>query len=373
MELTASELSVLEALDFDGGQFDVLRKQLREGSFPANTVNGPISAPLAGVITELPYGAEAEASTARGRALIEQGEAALVLLNGGMATRFGGLVKGVVEALPGRSFLALQMGRMAKMGSCPLLIMNSQATDSATQEHLKENSYFGMRASDVYTFTQSAAPRLRPDASLYRDAAGALSLYGPGHGDLLPSLRRSGALSWLKKRGVRYLLVANVDNLAADLSPDLLGLFASGSSQMMAEVCRKESDDVGGCPATVDGRTQIIEGFAFPKDFDQSSLPAFNTNTLWFQCEALERELPLRWYLVRKQVDGEDVVQFERLVGQASWFLDSTFALVPRSRFCPVKSREDLEAVQNVLRALFPEEEPAAPSKEAIGSPENST
>jgi UDP-N-acetylglucosamine pyrophosphorylase len=232
--------------------------------------------------------------------------------------------------------------------------MNSAATDAVTVDHLETNNFFGMNRADVFTFKQGAAPRLRPDASLYRDSGGELSLYGPGHGDLLPSLQRSGALTWLKSRGVRYLLAANVDNLAASLSPSLLGLFASSSSQMMAEVCRKETGDVGGCPVAVDGRTQIVEGFAFPVDFDQSSLPAFNTNTLWFRCEALQGELPLHWYLVRKRVDGEDVVQFERLIGQASWFLSSTYALVPRTRFCPIKSLEDLEAAQNTLKALFP-------------------
>ena len=51
-----------------------------------------------------------------------------------MATRFGGRVKAVVEAIPGRSFLALQAGRMASLGRgasqpAPLLLMNSNATD----------------------------------------------------------------------------------------------------------------------------------------------------------------------------------------------------------------------------------------------------
>jgi len=350
---TASERRNLAGLHFNSGDFELLRAQLRDGTFPDNTAKGPLSPPPPGAITELSGGQREEACATAGHELLESGQAALVLLNGGMATRFGGRVKGVVEALPGRSFLALQLKRMAKMGSCPLLIMNSAATDAPTAQHLESNDFFGMNPSDVFTFKQSAAPRLRPDGSLYRDAADQLSLYGPGHGDLLPSLRRSGALDWLKARGVRYLLAANVDNLAAGLSPSLLGLFAASPTQMMVEVCRKEPGDVGGCPVAVAGRTQIVEGFAFPADFDQSSLPAFNTNTLWFRCDALQEELPLHWYLVRKKVDGEDVVQFERLIGQASWFLTSTYALVPRTRFCPIKSQADLEAAQSTLSALF--------------------
>lgn len=354
MELTAAELTALEALHFDLDGFVQLRGQLRDGTFPDNALTESISPPPPEAITELPSGPDAASNAAVGRALLTKGEAALVLLNGGMATRFGGRVKGVVEALPGRSFLALQMARMTELGACPLLVMNSHATDAITAQHLKDNDSFGMSSSDLFTFKQAAAPRVRPDASLYRDPKGELSLYGPGHGDLLPSLRRSGALKWLRERGVRYLLVANVDNLAATLDPALLGLFAATSSQMMVEVCRKEEHDVGGCPAAVRGRTQIVEGFAFPDTFDQSTLPAFNTNTLWFRCDALSRELPLHWYLVRKQVDSEDVVQFERLVGQATWFLDSSYVLVPRSRFCPIKSQNDLDIAYDTLREMFP-------------------
>ena len=354
MEFTASELTALKALHFEHDEFERLRQRLRDDSFPDNAPRGSINPPPPGAITDLPSGTTATANGTVGSALLGAGRAALVLLNGGMATRFGGQVKGVVEALPGQSFLALQMTRMAELSPCPLLIMNSAATDAATSQHLEESAFFGLDPANVFSFTQGAAPRLRPDSSLYRDEAGQLSLYGPGHGDLLPSLRRSGALKWLSARGVQYLLVANVDNLGATLSPELLGLFANRSSQMMIEVCSKEPHDVGGCPAAVDGRTQIVESFAFPSDFDQSSLPAFNTNTLWFRCAALDAELPLLWYLIRKHVGGEDVVQFERLVGQASWFLSSTFTLVPRDRFCPVKSRADLAAAQSALRALFP-------------------
>ena len=85
------------------------------------------------------------------------------------------------------------------------------------------------------------------------------------------------------------------------------------------------------------------------------TLPVFNTNTLWFRTDALERELPLRWYPVRKDVNGTEVVQFEQLVGQASWFLDSLFTRVPRERFAPVKSPEDLAGIQGALRAMFPD------------------
>ena len=55
-----------------------------------------------------------------------------------MATRFGGVVKGVVEAVDGKSFLELklaQTGELARLldTSVPMAVMNSFATDRATQ------------------------------------------------------------------------------------------------------------------------------------------------------------------------------------------------------------------------------------------------
>jgi UTP--glucose-1-phosphate uridylyltransferase len=357
-DFTPHERALLEGLHFRFAEFETLQEALRANALPDNAVTHKLEVPPPGTIAEIPSGDAGDLLARQGQDQLDHGAAALVLLNGGMATRFGGRVKGAVDALPGHSFLSLQMRRLQALAAdgaaCPLLLMNSEATDRATREHLEGNDYFGLARDDAFLFTQSGAPRLRADGSLYRDASGALSIYGPGHGDLLPSLRRSGALHWARERGVTHLLVANVDNLGAALDPSLLGMFTGSGREMMVEVCDKRSDDVGGCPASVGGRVQIVEGFAFPKGFDQQSLPVFNTNTLWFRTDALERELPLRWYPVRKKVDGADVVQFEQLVGQASWFLDSLFTRVPRERFAPVKSPEDLAGIQGALREMFP-------------------
>jgi UTP--glucose-1-phosphate uridylyltransferase len=52
---------------------------------------------------------------ARGVAALQRGEVALCLLAGGMATRMGGVVKALVDALPGRTFLDLRLGENAHL------------------------------------------------------------------------------------------------------------------------------------------------------------------------------------------------------------------------------------------------------------------
>ncbi len=355
--LLPEERTYLQSLGFDAAQFSALAAGLQHGTLPPNGVDGIVEAPGPGDIVKVapPGSLQGDALRDAGAQLIHDGRVALLLLNGGMATRFGGIVKGVVNVLPGRSFLALHGQRLATAAGASgpgpaLMLMNSNATDPATQEHLDATGQLGLSPDRLRTFLQTGAPRLRPDGSLYRDAEGAVSIYGPGHGDLLSCLRTSGSLRWAQERGIEYLIAANVDNLGATIDPALLGHFAASGSEMLVEVVTKGKGDVGGCPARVGGRLCIVEGFAFPPSFDQSRISVFNTNTLWFRVDALDRDLPLRWYTARKTSNGDPVVQFERLVGQASWFLDTAFVNVPRGRFLPVKRPEDLEAVRAAIR-----------------------
>ena len=69
----------------------------------------------------------------------------------------------------------------------PLALMTSFSTDEIVRAHVAERSL-----GDPFVFGQFAAPRLRPDGSLFRDAGGRVSLYGPGHGDLLKRSGRPG-------------------------------------------------------------------------------------------------------------------------------------------------------------------------------------
>ena len=358
--LSSEERKALQDLHFDSSLFEQLASSLLAGSLPSNKVKGQLSVPPPESLQTVPAAGTTSAARLReeGNQLLQQGRAALVLLNGGMATRFGGRVKGVVDALPGRSFLSLQASRMARLRkgaspNPPLLLMNSLATDATTRAHLESGDFFGLGADNLFSFVQSAAPRLTPKGEVVRDAEGRLSLYGPGHGDLIPAMRRSGALQWLRDRGVEFLLMANVDNLGANLDPVLLGHFAGLGVDMMTEVVDRLPGERGGAPCAVDGRIQIVEDFAFPDDFDSQAIPCFNTNTLWFRTSALEQDFPMRWYAVTKEAEGQSVVQFERLVGQVSWFLETAWARVDRSRFLPIKTPADLEEKQAALARLF--------------------
>lgn len=296
-------------------------------------------------LAELPDD-RSERLAALGRGLLESGKVAVAVLNGGMATRFGGVVKGTVEAVPGRSFLELKYAQARARGPLPFVVMNSFATHRATQRHLKER---GLGAG-TETFVQSVSLRLTTRGELFRDTEGALSPYAPGHGDFPEALRDSGTLERLRSVGVEMLMLSNVDNLGADPDPRVVGFHRSHGRALTVELAEARRGDSGGAPAWVGDRLEVVEGFRFPPGFDATALPFINTNTFLLSLDALERSYPLQWFYVEKRVDGRVAVQMERLVGQLSAFVDTAYLTAPRHgpdcRFFPVKSREDLEALR---------------------------
>lgn len=328
--------------------------------------------PAPGVV-DVPFSGPAAAELrAMGEAALRRGEVAVVVLNGGMATRFGNVVKGTVEVYDGKSFIALKAANVAHArktygAPVPLVLMNSFATDAATKQHLAEHDDFGLPAEDLLTFTQSISIRLTPEGGLFVGADGKPSYYAPGHGDFFSAIRQSGVLGKLRARGIKVLMFSNVDNLGATVEPIVIGQHLALGAELSAEVTAKRRTasgdwDKGGSPAQVNGRTQIVEGFRLPSDLPPTFLPDFSTNNFLFDVAAIDRDISLPWHLVRKKVDDLPALQLESIACEASALDDASgkpllklgLLRVPRDdengRFFPVKERVDLDAMREGLR-----------------------
>jgi UTP--glucose-1-phosphate uridylyltransferase len=328
-----------------------------------NRVTGHVVPPMPEDLDDAADVARRPAAVEAGRDALRRSAAGLVILNGGMATRFGGVVKGVVPVDGDRSFLAFKLLdalRAAEACGAPppvVMLMNSRATSEATRAHLEAHDFFGYPRARVWAFEQQWTARLDADGGIFVEDDGHPSFYGPGHGDLGPCLQASGLLERFVAGGGRTLLMSNVDNVVATLDPGLLGHHRRSGARITVELVDKWAGDAGGAPARVDGRLQIVEGFRFPVGFDQTIIPVFNTNTLWFDTAALAVEHPLTWFVVHKQVDGRPVVQFERLVGELTAFEATRWVRVARdglhTRFVPIKSPADLETTRPALLAAW--------------------
>ena len=356
-QLDRETRETLERFGFDEERFRDLRARVRDGSLsPAsNVVSGVVEPPRELDVVRLPDRADDTEARAAGLEALRRGELAIVVLTGGMATRFGGGVKGTVEAVDGRSFLELKLAQSAEVAAAldapiPAALMTSFATDAEVRRFVAEHEL-----PEPLFFAQSISLRLDPGGGLFHGEDWRASLYSPGHGDFLSAFRDSSTLGQLRDRGVRTVLVSNVDNLGARVDPAVLGVHRLSGRPVTAEVVAKRRDS-GGAPARVDGRLQLVEGLCFPPDFDQNTIPVFNVNTLTVDLDALDREFDLTWLYVEKTVEGRPAVQLERLYHEVTRFLPTTYLEVPRSgprgRFFPVKTPEDLEDARDALREL---------------------
>jgi UTP--glucose-1-phosphate uridylyltransferase len=358
-ELDAGTQELLRRYGFDAAVFDGLRGRVASGELSqgSNVVRGVVEPPDESELTRLPERGTEEWTVARetGLEAIRSGRVAQAVLAGGMATRFGGVVKGAVEALDGRSFLSWKLGETAALGDAlgveiPVVLMTSFQTDDETRAHVA-----ALGVPEPLWFTQSVSLRLEEDGALFLEA-GRPSPYAPGHGDLVSGIRASGTLDRLRRRGVEQVAISNVDNLGARLDPVVVGAHIAADRSLTVEVAAKEGD-LGGAPARVEGTLGLLEGPQFPPEFDQDRIRVFNTNSAIVLLDALDRDFELPWLHVRKQVDGRTAVQLERLYHQISWQLETTFLEVPRAgpygRFFPIKEPEDLEHARVGLRELL--------------------
>ena len=357
----------LQRYGFDEKLQQRWQKDVAEGrlSKATNAVSGDLLAPPPNTVHKQPGRAtKAYAELEQlGLEAVRQGQLGVVVLNGGMATRFGGVVKGTVPVLSSaRSFLGLsaedlRRNSAAAGGEVPLFCMNSFATDAATRAHFAAHDNFGLGADVVEHFTQSVAVRMDERGQLLATDSGEASPYGPGHGDFAASFRRCGALQRFLERGGRYLLVRNVDNLGARVDPVVLGHHIQSGREMTVELAPKWPDDVGGSPFQYLGRTQLIEQLRYPDGFDPDIVEVFNTNTFTFSADALDRDFDLGWYFVEKEVEGRKAVQVEHLIGEMTAHLSTNFLQVrrsgSRSRFLPVKTPEDLQAAIGEIEARY--------------------
>jgi UTP--glucose-1-phosphate uridylyltransferase len=304
----------------------------------------------------------------------------VIKLNGGLATTMGlQEPKSLVEAREGRSFLEIIIGQTLSLRRrlgvrLPLILMNSDATRGATERVLSrypEIEHEGI-APD---FMQSMIPKL--DAEQLQPvswpANPALEWAPPGHGDVYGALRRSRMLDVLLAQEFRYAMISNSDNLGATLDPRIVAHLHREQIPFLMEVVEgTEADRKGGHIARrrADGQLILRETAQTPPE-DEESFRDFrhwryyNTNNLWVDlrvlADALDRadgvlELPL--IVNRKTVDPRDsdsppVIQLESAMGAAiESFSGASLLVVPRARFVPVKTTDDLLVLRSDVYAL---------------------
>jgi UTP--glucose-1-phosphate uridylyltransferase len=294
----------------------------------------------------------------------------IIKLNGGLATTMGlRSPKSLVQARDGRSFLDMIIGQTLALRErhgvrLPLLLMDSEATREETLRALER--YPAVTAEGLPPdFMQSMVPKLEAgsQAPVSWPERPGLEWSPPGHGDIYGALRRSGTLATLLERGFRYAMISNSDNLGATADARIAGFVAAEQIPFLMEVVEgTEADRKGGHIARrrADGQLVLREVAQTPPEDEESFRDYrrwryYNTNNLWVDLrvlsDTLQRSdgvLQLPLIINRKTVDPRDpsspaVLQLESAMGAAiGSFSGARLLCVPRTRFVPVKTTDDL-------------------------------
>ncbi len=127
------------------------------------------------------------------------------------------------------------------------------------------------------------------EASDYTDNLPLQCLHPVGHWYEVPNLLRNGTLSALlaERPQLKTLVLHNIDTVGMNVDPSLLGHHLSSGAGLSFEVITRRLEDRGGGLARVNGRPQLVEGLAMPREEDEFNLSYYNSNTCWIQIDAL--------------------------------------------------------------------------------------
>jgi UTP--glucose-1-phosphate uridylyltransferase len=315
--------------------------------------------------------------------LVSAGQRALsqlvvVRLNGGLGTTMGlerakSLLR-VKGELTFNDIIGHQLRFLSqRLGNAiPLIHMTSFSTDTDVRLAMRE--YEDLQPDLLpCTFLQHRHPKIYRDTLMpAQERSEDLNWNPPGHGDIYAALIATGLAERLLALGKRYMFVANADNLGATVEPAILGYIVENSVPFLMETAKRTRADAKGghlARSRATGRLMLREtsqapttsaGDVIPEFQDIERYKHFNTNNIWLDLEAVLRVarehdgcIPLPLISNRKTVNPRDrssrpVVQIETAMGAAIEVFDGSRALqVPRSRFAPVKSNNDLLVVRS--------------------------
>jgi UTP--glucose-1-phosphate uridylyltransferase len=364
----AAVVAKAEAGGVHGAELAALRRRLRQlGEQHAGLLPSEGLEPLADLprLNELP-----EPSPGQARDVLDR--LVIVKLNGGLGTSMGlSGPKSLLEVKPGASFLNVLAGQVLALrerysARLPLVLMNSAVTRDPSLEVL--HRYEDLSVPGVpLDFLQGREPKIRAGdfQPAQWPADPELEWCPPGHGDIYPALAASGTLGALLGAGLRYAFVSNSDNLGALADVRIAAWLAAEQAAFALEAVRgTPAERKGGHLARHQGRLVLRETAQVP-DGDASFTDVerwrwYNTNNIWIDLRALKDlqaadpaapDLPL--IVNRKTVDPRDpestpVIQLESAMGAAIGSIPGARAVyVPRSRFAPVKTTDDLLLVRS--------------------------
>lgn len=368
-KMAAADVEPL-AIDVFAHYFRLLERG-ETGMIPEGTID-PLDMPS---IDDVEVSDQEGAQALRGTAVIK--------LNGGLGTSMGmERAKSLLCVRRGLSFLDIIARQVLHLrqehgAPLPLIFMNSFRTSADTRAVLARYEDLAVDGLPL-EFLQNKEPKLREDdltpVTWTKDPS--LEWCPPGHGDIYTSMTATGLIDQLLDAGFTQLFISNSDNLGAVPDAKIAGWFAGSGSPFAIEAVRRTPSDRKGGHFAIrksDGRIVLREtAQTLPEDKDAlgdlTRHQFMSTNNIWINLVALRDELASRdgilgLPLIRntKTVDPADatstpVVQIESAMGAAiEIFAGARTIEVPRSRYVPVKTTNDLLVLRSDVYDIGPD------------------
>ncbi len=320
-----------------------------------------------------------------GMEAIKAGKLGTVLLAGGMGTRLGSdAPKGMYDIGISKPVYIFQrlienlMKVVEKAGNyIQLFVMTSEKNHDATVGFFKEHDYFGYDKDYIAFFKQDMAPAADFDGKVYMEAKDSIATSPNGNGGWFLSMKKSGLLELVEKRGIEWLNVFAVDNVLQSIAdPVFAGAVLEGGYSVGSKVIRKVNpQEKVGVMCTEDGRPSIVEYIELTEDMltqrDENGEYAYNFGVILnylFKVDKLvnllERKLP--YHKSAKKIPyineaGELVkpeepngYKYEQFILDMIQLLDNClpFEVVREKEFAPIKNKTGVDSVESARELL---------------------
>ena len=335
---------LLQRHGFDSELHEHVRTELRGGRIGLARNRMPtqtrIEDAAPGDLVQIEAGLPAD-DRAAGRQALAEGRVAVVTLAAGAGSRWT-RGAGVVKALHPfavfgdrhRSFLEVHLAKSARTGRraehpLPHVFTTSYLTHDPIEQHLKRHENHGYEGPLLLSPGRAVGLRMIPmardlafaweempqqmldeqaekvrgslrtaltewarssgEGADYTDNLALQCLHPVGHWFEVPNLLRNGVLATLLRQRPQldHLLLHNIDTLGASVDDGLLGHHIRRGADLTFEVVPRRVEDRGGGLARIDGRPQLVESMALPRDEDELRLSYYNSMTTWVAIDRL--------------------------------------------------------------------------------------
>ena len=313
-----------------------------------------------------------------GESTIKSGEYAVVTMAGGQGTRLGhkgpkGTFKLDVYG-KGKYLFEILAENLKEANkkygvTIPWYIMTSKENNTDTVQFLEKNNYFGYNKEFVTIFNQSGLPLVDKQGKLLIGKDFKIKEASDGNGGTYPSLRASGCLADMRKRGIKWVFIGAVDNVLLKMVDiTLLGMARSKNVQIASKsVVKASPQEKVGVFCKMNGHPKVIEYTELPEAManqrDKNGELKYGESHIMcnlYTIDAIEKisREPLMYHSAYKKnsyidENGKEIIpeepnsyKFEAFIFDGFEFFDD-IAILRGTReddFAPVKNKEGVDS-----------------------------